>query len=519
MSVQELSVIHRRYADLSDRFRAAWAFHQFIGSLKKVLEDGEQPEYPVDFQDVYSELKEVSQNLNASSTDMVREKLDQVDEQLSQLNEALLGEDSKVAPSTLRHFFLRVRNTSEKILTQLVKFYLYSYDGSGWDADRLDKVDYLVTRIVAEGQREGEGVAADRDATHQLLKGLWQLLGAEPPSPDAVAQQRQEITGIRTQAGQVEDLDDLNSRQLVPRYREIKHCLGALFFHPDVLMEILDTNLRLRQRIEELYHNEETRIFSDYQRIFDLEREVPPDADLDRELAQFRGEIEQFEQRLGQNELNLQDLARIRQRMDELMPRLRQGSEAPGSQGPGVASAAAELMALEAEEPPRQAEQDEMLGPYYAQLVEALEDTSFEASPQLVVVKPEIFPLRLEPREVVAYRRLAGSGLHNRELESFLLMGAALRLRLHEEVTEIRGILDDTATTGEAPVFARARESTRLADRFTRRYEHYVHQAVVDADMEEARELQFLRMRMMRDYSGVWLLAHKPLRSEQVRPG
>ena len=34
-TVQELSVLHRRYADISHRFRAAWTFHQFLQSLGK----------------------------------------------------------------------------------------------------------------------------------------------------------------------------------------------------------------------------------------------------------------------------------------------------------------------------------------------------------------------------------------------------------------------------------------------------------------------------------------------------
>jgi len=36
-TVQELSVLHRRYADISHRFRAGWTFHQFLQSLGKTL--------------------------------------------------------------------------------------------------------------------------------------------------------------------------------------------------------------------------------------------------------------------------------------------------------------------------------------------------------------------------------------------------------------------------------------------------------------------------------------------------
>ena len=34
---------------------------------------------------------------------------------------------------------------------------------------------------------------------------------------------------------------------------------------------------------------------------------------------------------------------------------------------------------------------------------------------------------------------------------------------------------------------------------------------LLSGDPTEARQLQLLRMRLMRDYSGLWLLAYKPL--------
>ena len=135
-----------------------------------------------------------------------------------------------------------------------------------------------------------------------------------------------------------------------------------------------------------------------------------------------------------------------------------------------------------------------------------------EVSPKVAAFSPELFPYRLEPREVVAFRRLGrqedGS---NRDLESFLLWAAALRSRTQEEIEEIRGILDDTAVTRDAPVFERAKLTARLADLFVHRFDHEIAQTVLAGGAgEEARELQVLKMRLVRESAGLWLLIYKP---------
>ena len=75
-TVQELSVLHRRYADISHRFRAGWTFHQFLQSLGKTLSSAWRTISPRDFQDLYTGLKEISQNLNASESERMRHRLD-----------------------------------------------------------------------------------------------------------------------------------------------------------------------------------------------------------------------------------------------------------------------------------------------------------------------------------------------------------------------------------------------------------------------------------------------------------
>ena len=76
--------------------------------------------------------------------------------------------------------------------------------------------------------------------------------------------------------------------------------------------------------------------------------------------------------------------------------------------------------------------------------------------------------------------------------------------------TSIAELLDETAVTKDAPVFERARATTRAADAVVQRFSSVIDVAVQDGNFIEAQQLQLLRMRLIRDYSGLWLLVNRP---------
>ena len=532
-TVQELSALHRRYADVSHRFRAGWTFHQFLQSINKSLLQRMEDPYSTDFQDLYAGLKEISQSLHASESDRIRNRLEGIERRLADLMEALDAEDNRVTPDLLRQFFRRVRSYDEKILTQLVKFYLYVQRGDGWDPNRLDKVDFLLARLSEEeDDRGGEPRLSEYRHLSEIFQGLWAQVDAPHPGGEVIREKRTAIDGIRAEAARIEGLEDLNSNALIRRYRDIKHGLGSLYFEPELLFAIQDTNLTLKNRIHRLYGQEEQRIVAEYQRVFELEREVPFDRELDQELGEFREAIERFERQLQREEFKLEDIAQIRQRVRELLPRLTAGRTEPLEKITGaqritppeflgtaehVLSGSSDVSKMTFGNVGDQGDKEEILGEPFRRLVKALHDTSQELQPEKVVLLPDIFPLRLEPREIVAFRRVFGKRDHDFRLEQFLLEAAALRTLVNEEAQEVMGILDETAITGESPIYVHARKTARLADEYLWRFSHMMNELILSGDGAEARLVEILRMRLMRDYSGLWLLAFKPFFSR--RPG
>ncbi len=516
MSVQELNRVHRRYIRVSNYFKSAWTFHQFIQGLHKVFSDLQTPHYPADFQSIYGDLKEISQNLSETTTEAANTKLDEVEQKLAPMVQALLSVDEQVSPGLLRLFFQRVKNYDDNILTQLVKFYLYSKDGDDWNFDRLDKADFLSTKL-AEEYNDMRDVFVQRDPTfvREVAQSFWAALGGNQVSEIDIETLREEIRSFVKKIEEADSMDDLHKRRLIPEYRDVKHRLGDVYFQPKVLQAVLETNLALKNLTQRLYRREEQRIIAEYQQVFELERDVPVDVQLGEELSQFRSAVERFEQQLQGENVRLDELANLRQKVRELMPKL-QPEQDPAETGPFVQPPEVREMLEDDLEATNPAISGEGLSPEFSYveeafsvLVQKLDDTNPTVDPRKIILQPEIFGLGLGAREVVAYRRLFGGMRCDRELEHFVLRSAALRSVMEDDVEDIKGILDDSAVSRESPAFTKARRSTRIGDYFLRVFDHRLEQAVLAGDVSEARSLQHLRVRLMRTYSGLWLMVYR----------
>src|SRR6185436_19435458 len=113
----------------------------------------------------------------------------------------------------------------------------------------------------------------------------------------------------------------------------------------------------------------------------------------------------------------LDQITALREQVKTLLPRLEPGSMPPagGDQREAVTGHEAPQLDVEVGNP-------EFLGATFRRLVATLEDSSPDDDPKQVTLSPQVFSLRVEPREVVAYRRIFGlepTGV--REVEQFLL--------------------------------------------------------------------------------------------------
>ncbi len=500
MTDSDLSAQHRRYVDLAGRFKAGWTFHQFLQGLQKFFVEAEIPRYPSDFQEIHATLKVVADNLNGSDPDKVATDLDRSARQLAQMMALLAAADARVAPPLLRQFFERVRNYDDQILAQMVRFYLLLASQDGLSGDRLDKVDFLVTKMSEETDPvSGAVLMRDRTRMRRIFEGFWSIFDDLAPDTRWLEDRRTEINEFRRELGTLPDLDALADSRLVARYRETKQVLGRYLLHPEVLAAVVETNLAIKNKVRHNFRAEEERILSESQKILELEGQVPVDIQLDQELTLFRQKLEEFENKHRADNVKLDDIAFLRRQVEDLMPRLRR---APGDRPEGSE--------------PRSggddggATVDESLASHFRELIEALNGTDSLAPPKQVALDREVYHLRLEPREVVSYRRVHITGEGQLDSERFLLESAALRLKMNQEAAEITEILDETAATKDAPVFERARKTARMGDAYSQKFGQLIDDAVRAGSFAEVQQLQLLRMRLIRDYSGLWLLVNRP---------
>jgi hypothetical protein len=511
VTTPDIAVLHRRYVDLASRFKSAWTFHQFLQGIQKFFTEVEIGRYPSDFQEIHGTLKSIADNLSGGDGEQLSRDLDQVERQLAQMTGILAATDSRVSASLLRQFFDRVKNFDEQILAQMVRFYLATSSESSLSGERQDKLDFLVSKLSEEVDRVSSlYVLRDRTRLRELYEGFWAALPGLEVDAATLAMRRSQVEELRKEVAGLGSFEALTGSGFVQRYRDLKHEMGRYLFHPELMIAVVETNLAVKNKVRLYYRSEEQRILDESNRILELESEVGSDGPLAAEIMDLRQSMEQLERSQQRDNVKLGDLDLLRRQVGELAPRLaarrdrREAKADAASQGPGTPSgraAAVEVASSQARG---------MGASHLQEIVEALGSTDNSAEAKAVALSREIYHLRLEPREIVAYRNLHVAPTGDADVEGFVLEAAALRLRINQEAAEIAELLDESSVTKDAPVFERARNTTRAADAYVQRFSSIIDVAVQDGSFAEAQQLQLLRMRLIRDYSGLWLLVNRP---------
>ena len=535
MATETRSDLNLRYTELSRLFRSGWTFHQFVQGVNKVFSNEKISLDGLSFQGVYSRLKAVPAALQADAFGEVNQHLDAAELELDTLVAQLVDVDRGVSAALLRRFFERVKNYDRKILGQLLRFLVLTRKAR-WDTDRQDKADFLATRYYEENTAKG---------SERLFEELWEILcGAQTQLTDGIEEKVDDVLGeissLREAMAQLDSLEQFNQMGLIQAFRKVKHDLGITVFEPQVLKAVIDSNLFVRSTVTGFYEREERRIAAEYQEVFELERGArTADDGLEDELEEFRDQVEALERSIEDQNVKLHSLADVGSKARSLLPRLRSaggeegaGPDAEVEQGaPADRGNLGDTAEMPSESLPRnirpiddwqdgiQEERPEgalrvrtayadVLADSLRQLLQMLEGSDWKADPATVTLTEEARPFRLEPREVLAYRRLHGALRFDRDVEQFVLESCSLRLLLSAQAEEIVSLLDVQRRRKEGTAFEEGRKLCNLASRFESRFAHFLHQALLSNRPEDARNLFQLRMRLLRDYSGLWLLVY-----------
>lgn len=508
---------HRRYLDLVGRFKSAWTFHQFLEGLQKIFVDADLGDYhPGEFRDLYQNLKELSDRLDSSSREEFESKLASVEAIQSTLLATLAEQDSRLSPSLHRALFHRIDTYDHQILARLLRFYIYCWKTDLWTGDdACDKADLLMTRL-AEDTTPGEA-EPDWPRVQALFEGVVVgLVEAGAVDGGLVETLCGLIEESRLAGAEADSIEDI--RAIVSSYRQLKHELGPHFFLPDIMMAVVRTNWALRLAVQRIFQREERGIFAETERIFELEGRVEIDTDLDQRLTEMRSAITSFEQRVQNRDVRLDEVSTLRRSIEDLIPRLGAGKEGrprplpperPSASGPAHRAAMRPAPASEEllDKEPAPETENELLREDYRDLVRALEAEVPGTSDLVEVCRaPRLAPFGLEPREVLAYRRVVEGRARDPRFERLVLVAAALRRAIRREAEDLRS----TQATGVVES-GNARLATRLASEYEGRLRQAVDEATLGGEVNEAQALQVLRMRLLRDAAELWLLVHRSL--------
>ena len=311
-----------RYTRLSDRFRSLWTFYQFLGGLFKHQGRGALPQ-TYDFQELHRRLQDLVPRMGLETTPEVEHELQEMGRRLTNIHHGLREIEKEFPPSLLRRFFDHLKRQDEKILVALVKFYLQTDE---IDDDTLDKLDILLTRLAEAPAEDGKALPRDPAEVRPLFSRLAAYVDVSGADQTELAALRNAIRDFRAELGRVADFGTLLTCGLYDRYREFKHQLGSTFFLPEILSEVTATNILARNRFQELYEAEETRILEDTNRIFEIERylERHPDfahPDLRRHIEAFRRFRIRFDAGRKEDNIKRDDLLELRQSIHAVLER------------------------------------------------------------------------------------------------------------------------------------------------------------------------------------------------------
>ena len=535
-SIVDLRTLHDAYTRLTEKFKTFWTFHQFLQGVHKTF-FGDTPGYQIDFQGLYDQIRSVTTVMNVQPPPVVLDQINQLDGRLDVVYRALSADDEKIAASWVRRFFEKVRTEDEKLLLAILRFYFHSRQVS---PEALDKMDFLLTLVGARRSLD-DGRYLPR-FPQELTKLFGSLLGLVRRSPAPAAELTAAVKAlglIRKDIDACERFEDLTEKKVLDSLRTVKHRLGPAYYDTGVLSAILEANLAAKNRFQALYRNEEKRIFDSSQQLLDIEREISrrpevADADLQEDFRKFRQFKEEFDRKRSEGEIRHGQVTRLAETIDQLMARLDasgdsvveaapetlpeleddgldEASETVSGYFPGRAAVVPSPLGPVTPVPPLPAvATDPLLGEGATKILSSVDMLRAGAGSGQAAYGASLARFRLEPWEVRSARRIqsteGSASPEDAATDALLLEGAALRLKIDEIAQRLKPTSGAVAEPVEEAVLGQAAECLVRSQDVDRRFRQALEAVGPAGPQERLNELTRSRFRLLRAFSGLWLL-------------
>jgi hypothetical protein len=509
--VTEIAALHGRYVRLSDRFKSIWTYHQFAGGVFKNLLDAPLP-YQVDFKRIYDAIKSISGMLNTTQLADAATAVSVNDQVLDRAAATVLKTDDVISPSVLRRFFEKLKRQDDGIIHYLIKFYLYA---DAVEGDRRDKLDFLFTRIGEDFiANRGEYFSRESLEFRERLIALVSILRTAEPAQEEVVRVIRALRSIRDEIMAAETFEDLTGHHLLQNARTFKHRVGDLYFHPDVLLAIVELNVSTKNRFLKLYHEEEHHIVADAEKLMEhgesIERNFgDTNPELVEEIARFREYKEKFDVLRAHSNVKHDLITQLKVSMSNILSQLDRGL---GGEEEAPEELPAELFVQEqqAENVSQHFGRDEVLLPILLRIAAGIEAADVTLPPDELVEATSIRDLRLEAWEAAAYlklfeRRPPDADEDTEELWMLYLRAAALRIKVDEEATILATAMA-AGVRAEDDLLPRAKKSLDCAKELDEQFGEFLHEAAYYSKPHILHQLYRSRFRLLRGFSGLWLI-------------
>jgi len=512
VSVSEIGALHGRYVRLSDRFKSLWTYHQFASGAFKNFLDAPLP-YNVDFQKTYDRVKAIGATLNASQVSEAAAAIAVSDLSLDRTTSSLLRADDRIPASLVRRFFEKLKKQDDAIIQLLIKFYLYA---NAVEGDRRDKIDFLFTRI-------GEDFVAERGEywSRESLEFRERIIALVSVFHDTDAPQEEVVRLIRQVRSMRDDIqhaarfEELTDRGLLQKARQFKHSIGNLYFHPDILLSIVELNVSTKNRFLKLYQTDEQRMVEDSQKLMAhgqaIERNFgDSNPALLEEIARFREFKERFDQSRAESNMKHDTVTHLKQSIGNILNQLDRGLEADEQETAAELPPAFFSRTQQLEDVKERFAGDQFLLPHILRIATAIDAHEDSVAPEMVAEAVGVRELRLEAWEVAAHQKLfdrrdPDAEEDNEELWMLYVRAAALRLKVDEEATQLASAVG--AGVRPAPdLVTKAKQSLDCAKDLDETFSDFLHEAVYCSNARILHQLYRSRFRLLRGFSGLWLI-------------